>query len=142
MSHTLIPDGIHNLGDFIEQTLTKYSAKPAFTAIGQTKTFAEMDEMSYKFACYLQHELGLQAGDRIAIQLPNLIQSPVAFFGAMRAGLVVVSTNPLYTPPEMQHQFNDSGAKALVILSDLLPKYEAIKADVGFELFKIGGYSN
>lgn len=133
MSHTLIPDGIHNLGDFIEQTLTKYSAKPAFTAIGQTKTFAEMDEMSYKFACYLQHELGLQAGDRIAIQLPNLIQSPVAFFGAMRAGLVVVSTNPLYTPPEMKHQFNDSGAKALVILTDLLPKYEAIKADVGIE---------
>ena len=130
-SSELVPSHIHSLADYIEETFKKYKDRPAYNALGQTKTFAQMDELSAKFANYLTEHTDLQAGDRIAIQLPNLIQHPIAVYGALRAGLIVVNTNPLYTPSEMAHQFNDSGAKALVILSDLLPKYEGIKDKVG-----------
>ena len=133
-NNTLIPSHIHSLADSIEEAFVKHKNLPAYSAIGQTKTFAEMDELSYKFASYLRLKANLQPGDRIAIQLPNLIQNPIAVYGALRAGLVVVNTNPLYTPAEMAHQFNDSGAKALVILHDFLPKYEAIKDKVGIEI--------
>ncbi|MFC4701617.1 AMP-binding protein [Glaciecola siphonariae] len=127
----LIPNHISSLADYIEETFTKYAERPAYRALGQEKTFAEMDALSGKFASWLQHHTDLKPGDRIAIQLPNLIQHPIAVYGALRAGLVVVNTNPLYTEREMQHQFNDSGAKALVILADLLPKFENIKSDTG-----------
>lgn len=126
----LIPSHINSLADYIEETFEKYADKPAYSALGQTKTFTEMDQLSAKFANYLLSETPLEPGDRIAIQLPNLIQHPIAVYGALRAGLIVVNTNPLYTPTEMTHQFNDSGAVALVILSDLLPKFEAIKDKV------------
>src|SRR5690606_24225837 len=74
---------------------------------------------SQQFASYLQNELGLNHGDRIAIQLPNILQYPVAFYGAIRAGLVIVNTNPLYTPRELKYQLTDSGARALVVLSNV-----------------------
>lgn len=133
VSNSLLPSHINGLADYIEETFKKYADRPAYNALGQSKTFAQMDELSAKFANYLLRHTELKPGDRIAVQLPNLIQHPVAVYGALRAGMVVVNTNPLYTPSEMQHQFNDSGAKALVILSDLLPKYEQIKADVCIE---------
>ncbi|MFW8592553.1 AMP-binding protein [Glaciecola sp. 2405UD65-10] len=126
----LIPTHIHSLADYIEETFKKYANRPAYNALGQTKTFAEIDELSAKFANYLLENTDLAPGDRIAIQLPNLIQHPIAVYGALRAGLIVVNTNPLYTSSEMQHQFKDSGAKALVILADFLPKYESIKDSV------------
>ena len=129
----LIPNNVHSLADYIELTFKKFSHRPAYNALGQTKTFAEIEALSAKFAIYLLTQTQLKPGDRIAIQLPNLIQHPIAVYGALRAGLVVVNTNPLYTPSEMQHQFNDSGAKALVILADFLPKYEQIKSAVGIE---------
>jgi long-chain acyl-CoA synthetase len=129
----LLPTNVHNLADYIELTFKKYANQPAYNALGQTKTFAEMEALSGKFANYLLSNTNLKAGDRIAIQLPNLIQHPIAVYGALRAGLVVVNTNPLYTPSEMKHQFNDSGAKALVILADFVPKYEQIKDQVGIE---------
>lgn len=132
-SNTLIPSHIRSLADCVEEAFIKYKDLPAYSAIGQTKSFADIDELSYRLACYLRLKTNLKPGDRIAIQLPNLIQNPVAVYAALRAGLVVVNTNPLYTSPEMKHQFNDSGAKALVILHDFLPKYEAIKEDVGIE---------
>lgn len=122
----LVPAHIHSLADYIEETFQKYAPRPCYSALGQTKTFAEMDNLSARFANYLLNHTSLKPGDRIAIQLPNLIQHPIAVYGALRAGLIVVNTNPLYTPSEMQHQFNDSGSTALVILSDLLPKYQAI----------------
>jgi len=122
----LIPNHINSLADYIEEAFSKYSSRPAYSALGQQKTFAEMDEMSANFAAWLQSNTSLKPGDRIAIQLPNLIQNPIAVYGALRAGLVVVNTNPLYTEREMEHQFNDSGAVALVILSDLLPKLSLI----------------
>ncbi|WP_395341282.1 AMP-binding protein [Ningiella sp. W23] len=130
---SLIPQHINSLADYIEETFVQYANRPSYSALGQEKTFAEMDALSSQFASYLQTHTELKPGDRIAIQLPNLIQHPIAVYGALRAGLVVVNTNPLYTTTEMKHQFNDSGAKALVILSDLLPKYEAIKAETGIE---------
>ena len=123
------PEGVTSLADYIETVLTKYADKPAYTALGQTLTFKEIDEKASALASFFVHEAKLSAGDRIAIQLPNLIQNPIAVYAALKAGLVVVNTNPLYTEREMKHQFTDSGAVALVILSDLYPKFDAIKQD-------------
>ena len=103
----------------IEHAFRTFKDKPAYTCTGHTLTFAELDQLSLQFATYLQHELGLQFGDRIAIQLPNILQFPVAFYGALRAGLVIVNTNPLYTPREIKYQLIDSGARALVVLSNV-----------------------
>ncbi len=129
MHDLVLPPTATSLPDYIESCLIKYADKPAYTALGQTYSFEQIDHASASLASYFAGELGLQPGDRIAIQLPNLIQNPIAVYAALRAGLVVVNTNPLYTEREMHHQFNDSGAVALVILADLLPKYDAIKAD-------------
>ena len=128
-----------NIAEFIETQCNKFFDKPAYHCLGQTLTFAEVEEKSRNLARWLQHESGLQQGDRIAIQLPNIIQYPIAAYAALRAGLVVVNTNPLYTPREMKHQFTDSGAKALVILSDMLPKFEEIKTDTGIEQVVVTG---
>jgi long-chain acyl-CoA synthetase len=120
-----------HLADFIEDSLVKYAPNPAFSCMGQTMTFAQIDEKSKALACWFQQNEDLQAGDRVVIQLPNIIQYPIAAYAAIRAGLVVVNTNPLYTPREMEHQFKDSGAKAIVILQDLLPNLDKIKAKTG-----------
>lgn len=129
----LIPSHINSLPEYIEETFLKYAERPAYCALGQQKSFAEIDALSGKFAAWLQSHTSLKPGDRIAIQLPNLIQHPIAVYGALRAGLVVVNTNPLYTEREMEHQFNDSGTRALVILSDMLPKFENIKENTAIE---------
>tara|TARA_B110000908_G_scaffold120964_1_gene141781 strand:+ start:1159 stop:2844 length:1686 start_codon:yes stop_codon:yes gene_type:complete len=92
------------------------SAKPAFSCLGQTLTYGEIDQLSRRMASYLQKKLKLKPGDRIAIQLPNLIQYPVAVIAAMKLGLVVVNTNPMYSVRELVHQLNDSGAKAVIVL--------------------------
>ncbi|WP_226667595.1 AMP-binding protein [Microbulbifer aggregans] len=131
--------GSANLAEYIGQCLNKFHDKPAYHCLGQTLTFGEIDEKSRHLAQWLQHECGLQAGDRIAIQLPNITQFPIAAYAALRAGLVVVNTNPLYTPREMQHQFSDSGAKALVILADFLGKYEEIKDSTEIEHVLVTG---
>ncbi|MBD3895880.1 AMP-binding protein [Halomonas sp. ML-15] len=112
--------------DVFKISAKKFADKPAFTCMGQTLTYAELDKQSQAFAAWLQHETGLEPGDRIAIQLPNVLQFPVAVFGAMRAGLVVVNTNPLYTEREMAHQFKDSGAKAILILANMADKLEKV----------------
>ncbi len=96
----------------------KYSNSPVFTALGCTMTFAELDQQSSQFAAYLQENTSLQPGDRVALQLPNLLQYPVAAFGIFKAGLVLVNTNPLYTGRELLHQLHDSGAKAIVVLEN------------------------
>jgi len=100
--------------EVMEDSFRKFSSKPAFTHMGRTMTYGELDGLSAQFASYLQNHTTLEKGDRIAVQLPNVVQYPVVVFGAMRAGMIVVNTNPLYTEREMEHQFNDSGAKALV----------------------------
>ena len=110
---------------FIDECLAKFAGQVAFTNLGKEMTYAEVDRHSKHFAAYLQ-SLGLKKGDRIAIQMPNLLQYPVALFGAVRAGLIIVNTNPLYTAREMEHQFKDSGAKALVVLANFADKVEQI----------------
>ncbi len=124
----------HNLADYLEDSMQKYADKPAYSCLGQTMSFAEIDEKSKALACFLQQKTQLKAGDRIAIQLPNLIQYPVAVYAALRAELIIVNTNPLYTPTEMAHQFSDSGAKAIIILSDLAPKLKEIQAKTEIDL--------
>lgn len=109
-----------------EESCKRYSNKIAFENMGVSLTYAQVDSLSRDFAAYIQNDLGLKKGERIAIQMPNLLQFPIAFFGALRAGLIVVNTNPLYTPREMEHQFKDSGAVAIVIVSNFASNLEKI----------------
>lgn len=120
------PDAYSSLAALIEEGCERFSDKPAYACMGKQITYGELNTLSNQFASFLQHDLGLKKGDRIAIQMPNTLQYPVAMFGALRAGLAVVNTNPLYTPREMQHQFNDSGAKAIVILANFAANLEKI----------------
>jgi long-chain acyl-CoA synthetase len=104
--------------NIVEQSFQKFGDREAFVQMGTSLTFAQLDEMSRNFAAWLQNECGLRKGDRVAIMLPNVLQYPVAMFGILRAGLVLVNTNPLYTARELEHQLKDSGAKAIVILEN------------------------
>ena len=128
----LNPHGYQTILDVVARHCRVYADKPAFTSFGRTLSYGELDQLADAFAVYLQKETDLKPGDRLAIQLPNLIQYPVVLFGALRAGLVVVNTNPLYTPRELEHQFKDSGAKALVIHASMAHNAERIidKTDV------------
>lgn len=112
-----------------EESCKKYSDRVAYENMGGTLTFGQVDKLSRDFAAYLQQELQLVKGDRIAIQMPNLLQFPVAFFGALRAGLIVVNTNPLYTPREMEYQFKDAGVKAIVIVANFANNLQQIIAN-------------
>ncbi|UXZ52947.1 AMP-binding protein [Halomonas sp. 7T] len=125
-------DQYDSVTDVFHKAVKRFNDKPAFTCMGKTLTFADLDRLSADFAAWLQHETDLEPGDRIAIQLPNVLQFPVAVFGALRAGLVVVNTNPLYTEREMAHQFKDSNAKAIVILANMADKLEKVldKTDI------------
>lgn len=116
--------------DLFEESVKKFQNSIAYECMGKTLTYAEVDKLSENFASFLQHDLGLKKGDRVAIQLPNCLQYPVALFGALRAGMVVVNTNPLYTPSEMKHQFNDSGAEVIVILANFASNLEKIRNEV------------
>lgn len=116
----------NSVTEIFDESCKKYKDKVAFENMGTALTFAQVDELSRNFAAYLQQELKLQKGDRIAIQMPNLLQFPIAFLGALRAGLIVVNTNPLYTPREMEHQFKDSGAVAIVIVANFASNLEKI----------------
>ncbi|TAK87503.1 MAG: long-chain-fatty-acid--CoA ligase [Betaproteobacteria bacterium] len=101
-----------------EASFARYRARPAFTSMGVTLTYGEVDELSAAFGACLRRRLALAAGERVAIMLPNLLQYPVALIGALRSGLTVVTVNPLYTPAELQFQLADSGAAAVVVLEN------------------------
>ena len=107
-----------SVNDLFEESVKKFSSSVAYECMGKTLSFSELDRLSAHFANYLTQELKLAKGSRVAIQMPNVLQYPVVMFGALRAGMVVVNTNPLYTPSEMKHQFNDSGADVVVIVAD------------------------
>ncbi|GAB3250670.1 long-chain-fatty-acid--CoA ligase FadD [Larkinella harenae] len=126
------PDAYPSLVELIEEGCEQFADLPAYANMGKQLTFREIYTLSGHFASYLQNDLHLKKGDRVAIQMPNLLQYPVALFGILRAGLVVVNTNPLYTPREMQHQFMDSGAKAIIILANFASNLEKIidKTDI------------
>ena len=119
------PDAYPSLLEVIDEGFTKFAKNPAYACMGKQISFAELDKLSHNFAAYLQ-SIGLQKGDCFAIQMPNVLQYPIALFGALRAGLTVVNVNPLYTPREMEHQLNDSGAKAIVILANFAKNLEKI----------------
>jgi len=119
-------DTLQILPDILAQAMAKYAERPAYSCMGQTLSYAEVDRLAQQFAVYLQTHTDLKPGDRVAMQLPNVLQYPVAVFGALRAGMVVVNVNPLYTPDEMQHQLLDSGAAAIVILANMAHKLEEI----------------
>lgn len=105
-----------SIADLFEHNVGIYADLPAYSNMGKTLTYREIGEQADLFARWLQHEAKLKKGDRIAIMMPNLLQFPIAAFGALKAGLVVVNTNPLYTKRELEHQLKDSGAKAIVVV--------------------------
>jgi long-chain acyl-CoA synthetase len=115
-----------NLIELFDRCVAEFGSRPAVTSLGCTFTFSDLDRYSRAFATYLLDDAKLQPGDRVALQLPNLIQYPALIFGALRAGVIIVNTNPLYTPDEMARQFRDSGAKLLVIYAGMAHKLEGI----------------
>ena len=115
-----------SLIELFEKSSLKHGEKVAFENMGVQLTFAEVDRHATNFAAYLQNELGLKKGERIAIQMPNLLQFPIAFIGSLKAGLIVVNTNPLYTPREMEHQFKDAGVSAIVIVANFAYNLQTI----------------
>ena len=114
--HEISTGDYQSLVDLFRESTQKFSDRPSFTNMGKTITFAELDELTLAFAAWIKNETSLEKGDRIAVMMPNLLQYPVVVFGALRAGLVVVNTNPLYTARELEHQLTDSGAKAIVVV--------------------------
>lgn len=102
-----------------ENAFKTFAGRAAFTCLGTTLTYKDVDERSAALAAFFIHKLKLHPGDRIALQMPNISQYPIAIYAAMRAGLIIVNVNPLYTPRELQHQLNDSGAKALIVLANV-----------------------
>ncbi|MCB0348878.1 MAG: AMP-binding protein, partial [Bdellovibrionales bacterium] len=115
--HNLEFDKYTSIIDVFEESIQKFSSSIAFTNFKSDLTYKNLDTLSRNFAGYLQGHLGLKKGDRLAIQMPNLLQFPVVLFGALRAGLIVTNINPLYTEREMEHQLKDSGAETIVIVA-------------------------
>jgi len=122
-----------SLREMIEHSFQQYPDNPAYTNMGTTITYRDLDALSMQFACYLQKKLELTRGERVAIMLPNILQYPVAMCGAFRAGLVVVNVNPLYTARELKHQLQDSGAKCIVILENFAHILEEVIDDTDVE---------
>jgi long-chain acyl-CoA synthetase len=118
--------------DIYDPAIRSYTDRIAYMNFGKTLTFGELDRLSERFGAYLQG-LGLQKGDRIALMMPNIMQYPVAIFGALKAGLVVVNTNPMYTARELRHQLKDSGARAILVLENFAHVLEKVRPDVPVE---------
>ena len=124
---------LKSLREMIEFAFSEFPDRPAYTNMGTTLTYRDLDKLSMKFACYLQKSLGLVRGERVAIMLPNLLQYPVVLFGLFRAGLVAVNVNPLYTARELRHQLTDSGSKCIVILENFADTLEEVIGDTRIE---------
>ena len=139
ISHQIDVTRFESVSDLFEDSVHKYRDRDAFINMGTEITFEDLDYLSADFAAFLQNVAKLKKGDRIAIQMPNVLQYPVVLFGALRAGLVVVNTNPLYTAREMRHQFKDSGAKAIVILSNCASHLEQILPETDIETVVVTG---
>jgi len=119
------PSQYNRVIDMVEESFQKFADQPAFVFMDKSMTFRELDEKSMAFGAYLRSR-GLEPGDRVALMMPNLLQYPIAMFGVLRAGMILVNTNPLYTPREMKHQFVDSGAKAILIAENFAGNLEQI----------------
>ncbi len=128
------PDLYQSVADIFETSCQQYAEQPAYYNLGKTITYQQLNDAARDFAASLQQELKLQKGDRIAIMMPNCLQYPIVIFAALRAGLVLVNVNPLYTAPELVHQLNDSGASAIIVIANFaatlqkaLPEIPSIK---------------
>lgn len=130
---TIDPDIFPSLAAFEEHCAKEFGNLPAFTNFGSTLTYAEFDKKSTAFAAYLLSLPGIEKGDRVAIMMPNLLQYPVTFFGILKAGLVVVNVNPLYTARELESTLKDSGAKVLVIIENFARTYEKVASHYSVE---------
>jgi len=119
------PAKLRSLKQLLEETAARHAARAAYIFMGKSMSYGELDTLSRAFGAWLQ-QAGFRKGDRIAIMLPNSPQYPIALFGALRAGLIVVNTNPLYTPPELEHQLTDSGATAIVVLENFAHVVEKV----------------
>ena len=142
-SEELVFDPRGTLVKLLDQAETDYASYEAFVNFGVSMKYEQVAKDSKSFAAYLQNVLGLRKGDRIAMMMPNLLQYPVAIFGALRAGLIVVNVNPLYTPRELEHQLRDSGAKAIVIFENSAHVLQPVLDNVTIEhviITKIGDY--
>lgn len=115
-----------SLGDVFEEAFSKFSQSAAFECMGKSITYQELDNLSQKFASYLQNNLKLQKGDRVALMMPNILQYPVALYGILRGGFVAVNVNPLYTARELEHQLKDAGVKAIVIFENAACTLQAV----------------
>ncbi len=133
VAHEISFDGLSSVPNAIDQAFKKYARRPAATCMGTTMTFKEMNQAVDRFAAFLQNELGLKKGDRLAIMIPNVLQFPIVAIAALKIGVICVNTNPLYTPREMKHQFKDSGAKAIVIIDLFMNKLEEIIKETEIE---------
>jgi len=125
--------GYQNVHDLLTLACAKHPQRLAFSCGDDCLSYAELGSRADAFARYLRYHAGLQPGDRLALQLPNSLQYPIATFGALKAGLVIVNTNPQYTAAEARHQFRDSGARAILVLDRLLPLVRAVQADTALE---------
>ena len=119
-----------SLGDLFDRSVKRFADKTAYICMGKSMTYAELDASSARFGAFLQSELGLPRGTRVALMMPNVLQYPIAMFGALRAGYTVVNVNPLYTARELEHQLKDSGAEAIVILENFAHTLEQVRAQV------------
>ncbi|GLO60295.1 long-chain-fatty-acid--CoA ligase [Vibrio sp. MACH09] len=123
---TINPDEYPSLVEMFENAVRNFADQPAFVNMGSVMTFRKLEERSRAFAAYLQNDLKLKKGDRVALMMPNLLQYPVALFGVLRAGMIAVNVNPLYTPRELEHQLNDADASTIVIVSNFANTLEQI----------------
>jgi len=123
---TIDPDAYPSLHAMLLESCGKHAQLPAFDSFGTTMSFADWERHSASLAAFLKDNA--KAGDRVAIMLPNVLAYPVAFLGALRAGLTVVNVNPLYTPRELEHQLSDAGATTIVIMENFAHKLEGVLA--------------
>ena len=113
------PNEYSSINDLLEMSFSKFAAKPAFHNMGTTLSYGDIDRLSKKFASFLQNELNLKKGERVAIMMPNILQYPVALFGVLRAGLIAVNVNPLYTARELEHQLKVAEVSTIVLFCQL-----------------------
>ncbi|AXK40430.1 long-chain-fatty-acid--CoA ligase [Crenobacter cavernae] len=124
--HDIDLDSFQSAVDVFDKSVAKFRDRPALANMDKILSYGELDELSGRFASYLQHALRLQKGDRVAVMMPNLLQYPIAIFGTLRAGCTVVNVNPLYTPRELEHQLNDACAETIVILENFAGVLEKV----------------
>nr|WP_294864999.1 long-chain-fatty-acid--CoA ligase [uncultured Pseudogulbenkiania sp.] len=128
VEHDIDIDSFRSIDEVFERSVAKFRSRPAMANMGKVLSYGDLNQHVAEFASFLQHRLGLKRGDRVALMMPNLLQYPIGVFGTLRAGLTVVNVNPLYTPRELEHQLNDSGAETIVILENFASVLEEVIA--------------